>query len=171
MELKTLFSPGKIGNVEIKNRIVRSATFANAANADGTVTEEFIKIYTDLAKGGTGLIITGLAAIDEEGKLNSNQAGLYDDSHLEGQKKFVEDIILLITPLKSFRKLFEEAKLFRTTGKFSMDYEPLRNKFITFIFSLMKQGILHRKIEGEELDLYLTKYFSGFPLIIRFQKK
>ncbi|MHA2121980.1 MAG: NADH:flavin oxidoreductase, partial [Promethearchaeota archaeon] len=92
MELKTLFSPEKIGNVEIKNRIVRSATFTNAANADGTVTDEFIKIYTDLAQGGTGLIITGLVAIDEEGKLNNNQSGLYDDSHLEGQKKFVKAV-------------------------------------------------------------------------------
>jgi 2,4-dienoyl-CoA reductase-like NADH-dependent reductase (Old Yellow Enzyme family) len=92
MDLKTLFTPGKIGNVEIKNRIVRSATFTNAANADGTVTEEFIEIYTDLAQGGTGLIITGLVAIDEEGKLNNNQSGLYDDTHLEGQKKFVKAI-------------------------------------------------------------------------------
>ena len=92
MELKTLFSKGKIGNVEIKNRIVRSATFTNAANADGTVTDEFVKIYTDLANGGTGLIITGLVAIDEEGKLNNNQAGLYDDSHLKGQKEFVKAV-------------------------------------------------------------------------------
>jgi 2,4-dienoyl-CoA reductase-like NADH-dependent reductase (Old Yellow Enzyme family) len=92
MELKTLFSSGKIGNVEIKNRIIRSATFTNAANADGTVTDDFIKIYTDLAKGGTGLIITGLVAIDEEGKLNNNQSGLYDDSHLAGQRKFVKAV-------------------------------------------------------------------------------
>ena len=92
MELKTLFSPGKIGKVEIKNRIVRSATYTHTANADGKVTDEFIKFYTDLAKGGTGLIITGLIAIDEEGKLDDGQAGLYSDSHLEGQKKFVKAV-------------------------------------------------------------------------------
>ena len=39
MELKTLFSPGKIGKVEIKNRIVRSATYTHTANADGKVTD------------------------------------------------------------------------------------------------------------------------------------
>jgi len=85
--------------------------------------------------------------------------------------KKLEDIIQLIIPLKSFRKFFEEAKLYRTAGKFSMDYEPLRNKFITYIFSLMKQGILHRKIDGGELDIFLTKYFGGFPLLLRFQDK
>ena len=92
MELKTLFSPCKIGNVEIKNRIIRSATYTHTANTDGTVTEEFIKFYSELAAGGTGLIITGLVAIDEEGKLDNGQAGLYDDNHLEGQKKFVKAI-------------------------------------------------------------------------------
>lgn len=92
MELKTLFSPCKIGNVEIKNRIVRSATYTHTANKDGTVTDEFIKFYEELANGGTGLIITGLVAIDEEGKLDNAQAGLYDDSHLKGQKKFVKAI-------------------------------------------------------------------------------
>jgi 2,4-dienoyl-CoA reductase-like NADH-dependent reductase (Old Yellow Enzyme family) len=92
MELKILFSPEKIGNVEIKNRIVRSATFVNAANPDGTVTDEFTKIYTDLAKGGTGLIITGIVAIDDEGKAPGNQAGLYDDSQLESHKKFVKAV-------------------------------------------------------------------------------
>ena len=32
MELKHLFSPGKIGNVQIKNRIVRSATYEGMVN-------------------------------------------------------------------------------------------------------------------------------------------
>jgi 2,4-dienoyl-CoA reductase-like NADH-dependent reductase (Old Yellow Enzyme family) len=92
MELKTLFSPEKIGNVEIKNRIVRSATYTHTANTDGTVTDELIKFYSELAAGGTGLIITGIVAIDEEGKIDNRQAGLYNDSHIEGQKKFVKSI-------------------------------------------------------------------------------
>lgn len=79
----------------------------------------------------------------------------------------LKDIIELITPLKPFKFFFEESKLFRTTGEFSMDYEPLCNKFIRFIFSLLKLGVLHRRIEGEELDIFLAKYFGGFPLLKR----
>ena len=60
MELTTLFSPGKIGKVQIKNRIIRSATFTNMASEQGIPTEEQIEFYTTLAKGGTGLIITEL---------------------------------------------------------------------------------------------------------------
>ncbi|KKM19273.1 hypothetical protein LCGC14_1657340, partial [marine sediment metagenome] len=64
MELKTLFSPKKIGNVQIKNRIVRSATFMHVAEKYGFVGERLLKMYEELATGGTGLIITGAAAVD-----------------------------------------------------------------------------------------------------------
>jgi len=92
MELEKLFSPGKIGNVKIKNRIIRSATYTRSATDDGYVTDLLIKYHTDLAKGGIGLIITGIVSIDEEGKAGRGQACLYDDSHIEGQKKLVDAV-------------------------------------------------------------------------------
>ncbi|MFX1366718.1 MAG: NADH:flavin oxidoreductase [Promethearchaeota archaeon] len=92
MSLETLFSSEKIGNVEIKNRIIRSATFTNSATEDGYVTDRMIKYYTDLAEGGTGLIITGIVSIDEIGKAEKNQACLYDDSYIKGQEKLVDTV-------------------------------------------------------------------------------
>ncbi|GAH09572.1 unnamed protein product, partial [marine sediment metagenome] len=53
MELKTLFSPKKIGTVQIKNRIVRSATFMHVAEKYGFVGERLLKMYEELASGGT----------------------------------------------------------------------------------------------------------------------
>lgn len=92
MELNTLFSSEKIGNVEIKNRIVRSATYTHSATDDGYVTDEMINFYADLAKGGTGLIITGITTIDKVGNIQNGQTCLYDDSYIQGQKKFVDAI-------------------------------------------------------------------------------
>jgi 2,4-dienoyl-CoA reductase-like NADH-dependent reductase (Old Yellow Enzyme family) len=92
MELKTLFSPEKIGNVEVKNRIVRSATYTHSASNDGYVTDEMIKFYSEVAKGGTGLIITGITTIDNVGNIGPGQAGLYVDSYIEGQKKLVNTV-------------------------------------------------------------------------------
>jgi len=92
MELKTLFSPEKIGNVEIKNRIVRSATYTHSATDDGHVTDEMINFYSNLAKGGTGLIITGITTIDKVGNIQPGQTCLYDDSYIKGQKRFVNAI-------------------------------------------------------------------------------
>lgn len=59
-----LFSEGKIGAVNIPNRIVMTAMGNHLANADGTVSEADIAFYAARAKGGTGLIITECATID-----------------------------------------------------------------------------------------------------------
>ncbi|KKN19715.1 hypothetical protein LCGC14_0942920 [marine sediment metagenome] len=90
MELKTLFSPKKIGNVQIKNRIVRSATFMHVAEKYGFVGERLLKMYEELATGGTGLIITGAAAVDPSGTGGPYQMVLYDESHIPGNKKLVK---------------------------------------------------------------------------------
>ncbi|MFX1393652.1 MAG: NADH:flavin oxidoreductase [Promethearchaeota archaeon] len=92
IELKYLFRPGKIGNVKIKNRIVRSATYEKRATKDGYVTDRLIKLYTDLAGGGTGLIITGSIAVDPRSSGSQNQAYLYEDSYVSGQTKLVESV-------------------------------------------------------------------------------
>ena len=93
IELKTLFSPKKIGNVEIKNRIVRSATELVAADDAGYVTDQYIETYKKLAEGGVGLIITEVTAIDEEGKIQSTgQQCLFDDSFIAGNKKLCDTV-------------------------------------------------------------------------------
>jgi 2,4-dienoyl-CoA reductase-like NADH-dependent reductase (Old Yellow Enzyme family) len=40
--MSILFSPMNIGQIEIKNRFVRSATCITRANEDGEVTDEMI---------------------------------------------------------------------------------------------------------------------------------
>lgn len=87
-----MFSSEKIGNVEIKNRIIRSATLTSSATEDGHVTDRLIKYYTDLAEGGTGLIITGIVSIDETGKSGKNQLCLFSNSYIKGQKKLVDAV-------------------------------------------------------------------------------
>lgn len=92
MELENLFSPGKIGNVQIKNRIVRSATHERSSEKYGYVGDAHIKIYTDLAEGGVGLIITGFTAVDPAGQGSPFQVALFDDSFTAGQKKLVKAV-------------------------------------------------------------------------------
>ncbi len=58
-----VFTPARIGQLTIKNRLVRSATYMNAAAANGEVSDVLVEIYSNLAKGGAGLIITGIAGI------------------------------------------------------------------------------------------------------------
>jgi 2,4-dienoyl-CoA reductase-like NADH-dependent reductase (Old Yellow Enzyme family) len=92
MELENLFSPAKIGNVQIKNRIVRSATHERSSEKYGYVGDAHLKIYTDLAEGGVGLIITGFTAVDPGGQGSPFQVGIFDDSFSAGQKKLVKAV-------------------------------------------------------------------------------
>jgi 2,4-dienoyl-CoA reductase-like NADH-dependent reductase (Old Yellow Enzyme family)/thioredoxin reductase len=59
-----IFSPGKIGNLEIKNRLIKPAQHMMTADEKGFVTPLQLKLYSDWAKGGVGLIIVEMSAID-----------------------------------------------------------------------------------------------------------
>lgn len=56
-QFKHLFTPFRIGNVEIKNRMVFQPHVPYFASMDGYPTEATKRYYLERAKGGTGLII------------------------------------------------------------------------------------------------------------------
>ena len=58
MELKKVFEPGKIGNLELKNRLVVSAMSSHMGNPDGTPNETVNAYLVAKVKGGWGLIFT-----------------------------------------------------------------------------------------------------------------
>ena len=66
MNYDVLFTPFKIGRMEVKNRIVMSPMGTLMANRDGTFSENEIAYYEERARGGTGMIICG------QGYLNSD---------------------------------------------------------------------------------------------------
>ncbi len=81
----TLFSPCKIGNVEIKNRICKAPQTTGFSHMDGTVSSRLIRCYEDLAKGEVGMIIVEYAYVDNKySKSASNQLGICDDEYMVG---------------------------------------------------------------------------------------
>ena len=84
-----LFSTWTIGSLEIKNRLVRSATGERNADAAGIITDDVVNIYRVLAEGGTGLIITGHAFVSPGGRAREGQIGIHDDNCIDGLTKIV----------------------------------------------------------------------------------
>lgn len=81
--MSILFTPGVLGTLEFPNRIIRSATAERMANKlDGRVTESLKTFWVNLARGGTGLIITGHMYVHPSGKCHPEMAGIYDDDLL-----------------------------------------------------------------------------------------
>lgn len=85
--MTTLFEMTKLGNVELQNRFVRSATWEGLAGPGGYATERLTRVLMDLAKGGVGLIITGHSYISEEGQAGPFQLGIYHDDQIPGCKQ------------------------------------------------------------------------------------
>jgi 2,4-dienoyl-CoA reductase-like NADH-dependent reductase (Old Yellow Enzyme family) len=59
-----ILQKGKIGNLELRNRMVMPAMGSNHGEADGKVGEELIEYYAARAGGGFGLLITEFTCID-----------------------------------------------------------------------------------------------------------
>jgi 2,4-dienoyl-CoA reductase-like NADH-dependent reductase (Old Yellow Enzyme family) len=55
-QFKMLFSSGKIGNLEIKNRIVVTSHAVNYCTLDGVITQRYIDYEVAKTKGGAGLL-------------------------------------------------------------------------------------------------------------------
>ena len=81
----TLFSPCKIGNVVIKNRICKAPQTTGLSHMDGTVSSRLVRCYEDLARGEVGMIIVEYAYVDRKcSKSASNQLGICDDEYIVG---------------------------------------------------------------------------------------
>ena len=77
--MSLLFTPGRIGNLELPNRLVRSATAEHMADSNGRPRLQLKQHYQELARGGAGLIITGHMFVHPSGSTQSEMTGIYSD--------------------------------------------------------------------------------------------
>ena len=82
--MSKLFETSDINGVRLVNRFVRSATWEGMASDDGACTPQFKDLYTRLAKGGVGLIITSHTYVRTDGRGTPRQLGIDKDEHIEG---------------------------------------------------------------------------------------
>lgn len=82
--MKIPFTPLAIGDLTLKNRFVRSATYDGGADPGGFVSEWQIDLYTALARGEVGLIVSGIFNVDSAGKISPSQNSIQRDHSIEG---------------------------------------------------------------------------------------
>ena len=89
MKYEKLFQKGKIGRLELPNRVVMTAMGIMLCDWNGCATPEMVRFYEERAKGGCGLIIPEFTRVDpESGQCNRYQLGIFDARQIRG----VEDI-------------------------------------------------------------------------------
>lgn len=88
-----IFEQTKIGSIEVKNRILRSATHDGDTDTNGAPSETLIRKYTNLAKNEVGCIITGYAAVSKNGvSPYPNMLKIYADSVIPKYKELVDSV-------------------------------------------------------------------------------
>ncbi len=93
MKYEKLFTPIKIGNCEIKNRIAMAPMLMDFGQFDGRTTKQLMDYYEERAKGGTGLIITEITRVnDKTGASAFAQLGMSHDYQIEGMHELADRI-------------------------------------------------------------------------------
>lgn len=88
-----LCAPGYLGNVRLKNRIMKAPQHTGLTNADGTVSDRMIKYYQEVAQGGVGMVIVEYAYVDEDASRASPcQLGISKIDHMPGLSLLAQTI-------------------------------------------------------------------------------
>ena len=83
----------RIGNIELKNRLIMPPVATYLSTDDGKVTDRLIEYYGERAKGGSiGMIITEHCYISQQGKAKAKQLSIANDDDVEGLTRLVNTI-------------------------------------------------------------------------------
>ena len=88
--MSALFEKTEVKGLTLRNRLVRSATHEGMADGNGCPTPSLFKLYDDLAKGGIGLIITGVAHVTQNGKVANGANGIDKDEVVPKYRELVK---------------------------------------------------------------------------------
>jgi len=88
-----LFSPVKIGRMDVKNRVAMTSMGVNLAAAGGGVNDDIIAFYEARARGGVGLIISGVCRVlDGVGASEPRQLAARDPGDISGLEQLVDAV-------------------------------------------------------------------------------
>jgi 2,4-dienoyl-CoA reductase-like NADH-dependent reductase (Old Yellow Enzyme family) len=97
--MKKVFEKSLVGTIELKNRILRSATREGMGDPYGKPLKELYDVYEKLAKGGAGAIITGYVGVKQNGKTASNMRMFDKDEYVPEYKAFNLELKQYNTPV------------------------------------------------------------------------
>lgn len=88
-----LFEKGRIGKLELKNRLVMPAMGVNYSSAEGEATAQEIEYFKARAKGGIGLIITGITNVDgKAGRASGNQLSAAHEGNIRSLRELADAV-------------------------------------------------------------------------------
>ncbi|MBD7912839.1 MULTISPECIES: FAD-dependent oxidoreductase [Clostridium] len=153
---QNLYEPIKIGKLEIKNRFVMAPMGPGGlCDADGTYNERGVEYYVERAKGGTGLIMTGVTMVENDiekcalpsmpcptlNPLNFVKTGklMTERVHAHGAKIFLQ-----------LSAGFGRVSIPSIVGRTAVAPSPIPHRWI--------EGVTCRELTVEEIKTYVRKF-------------
>ena len=154
MSYAKLFEPGRIGNLELKNRIVMPAMGCSLAEVTGEPGPRMIKYYAERAKGGAGLIITEITRVDDETGVGTPNQLSVTNTHVIGQlSRLVEAVHAYNTKL--FVQLHHPGN--QTPSRLIGGKQPVSASDVT----CKVIGEQPRALTTEEVEAMVKKFVTG----------
>ncbi|WP_254769204.1 FAD-dependent oxidoreductase [Salinilacihabitans rarus] len=92
-EHEILFEPTTIGEMDVRNRLVMPPMGTNYADENGAVTERMLDYYAERARGGVGMVVVEVAAVEyPAGKAITRQLRIDDDKYVAGLSRLADRI-------------------------------------------------------------------------------
>lgn len=153
---KILFEPVKIGKLELKNRFVLGPMGPGGlVNADGSFNKRGMDFYAERAKGGVGLVLTGVTMVENDiekcalpsmpcptlNPLNFITSGneLTERVHAHGAKIFLQ-----------LSSGFGRVSIPSIVGEVAVGPSPIPHRFLP--------GVTCRELTTEEVEVYVRKF-------------
>ena len=90
--MSRIFQNITFAGLTLRNRIVRAATYEKRADEDGRVTDDLVDLYTALADGGAGLIITGSAMVHTSGRTLRKMLCCHSNIYMDGLRRLASEV-------------------------------------------------------------------------------
>jgi len=85
-----VFEPARLGPVELRNRVIKAATF-EGMTPRGLVTDELIEFHLRSARGGVGMTTVAYCAVSPEGRTDRHQIWMRPEA-VPGLRRLAEAV-------------------------------------------------------------------------------
>lgn len=85
-----LFTPIRVGNITLKNRIVAPPMERNYCNPDGSVSDRCLAHFEELARGGAAMLTMEASFVTPAGRGSVNQLGIWNDGLIPGLRELTK---------------------------------------------------------------------------------
>lgn len=152
--LEKLFTPGNIGKLEVKNRILQAPMGTFSYDDEGVPSQQTIDYFVERAKGGVGLIICHAVRASAESRVRG-LPNLYEDKYIPMMAKIADAIHAAGAKCALQMNHSGKAMTYQTQGH----GRPLESYAIgPSAIKYVKTGVIPREMSKEEIRRLVEQF-------------